>query len=343
MYAEITCSYVPLEIFSAAGLVPRRLLPPPARETGLLPSNFCSYARACLFSRGDAPVVFTSCCDALRRCFDVRKAAGDAVFILDLPRQASGEGILRYSDELKKMARWLQSLGAASPFSEEKLIEAIQIYRRIRAKLTELKKLSGRAESTYRTLLEVFSVSPEKALLSLGEMVRGAGKKNPGGKGTLPKGVLVAGTILPDPEVFFFFEESGASVIYADFCLEERLFLDAAPRRSLPGPERTEETGAFLSDPWLFLAREYLEKPPCPRMIGKNSRRRFIESILESIQPAGVVFYGLKFCDHGLYDVPLWRNLCTKKGIPFLHLEGEYRSGVPAQLGTRIQAFLETL
>lgn len=340
MHAEITCSYIPLEIIWAAGLVPRRLLPPPARETGLLPGNFCSYARACLSSQEKAPVVYTACCDAMRRCYDVRRAAGDAVFILDLPRQADDAGVLRYRDELKRMGQWLQKI-TARPFSEEGLARAIQVYRRIRSGLARIRDISGVDGNFYRALTGIFAVPPEEALFFLDRMSVDA-TKNRRRREPPERIVLIAGTILPDPEIFSLFEEIGALLVYADFCLGERFFLAAASQVHLPASG--EDKGCpFSGDPWLLLAREYLTKPPCPRVAGKSSRAHYLKDLLDLERPRGVIFYGLKFCDHGLYDVPLWRSLCEKRGIPFLHLEGEYRGGVPAQLRTRVQAFLETL
>lgn len=279
LYVDTACSYVPLEIIREMGYTPRRLLAPETRETGLMPRNYCSYARACVYPTDSVPVVFTTCCDGMRRCYDIRKSRGEAVFLLDLPRQVSEAHVEYYGGELRRFAQWLGQLsGSAVPnklFSRQPLLK-----------------------------------EPQKD-------TKQAGKKP----------IILSGTVLPDDGILQLINEYEATVIKFDFCTEQRSNVEV---------KYSEKEDEFLS-----LARAYLSKPPCPRMTGR--RFSYISELVEQTGARGVILYMIKFCDHGLYEIPLWRQICSRLNIPFLHLEGEYRSGIPAQFHTRIQAFLETI
>lgn len=325
MFINVTCSYVPVEIIHAAGFIPRRLIPPAPKEAGLLPRNYCSYARSCVLADDAAPVIFTTCCDGLRRCYDVRRAKGDRVFILDLPRQAKENNIKNYQQELLRMAQWLKEI-SAYPAQNGTLSESIKIYQGIRS---ELKKLVGSTwinRKFYEMLMAALTDAPENVLQRLKAFKANSSLDSAKQK---IRSVLLTGTIFPDPGILDLLEENSTFVAFADFCLGERFYLDL--------------NCSSFEEPWLALARAYLSKSPCPRMAGKSVRAFYIQSVLDRLRPKGVIFYGLKFCDHGLYEVPLWRSICSERGILFLHLESEYLSGLPAQLLTRIQAFLETV
>ncbi len=279
LYIETTCSYIPLEIIRAMGFTPMRILAPASRETGLLPRNYCSYARACVYLSNPIPVVFTTCCDGMRRCYDIRKSKGESVFLLDLPRQVSGTHVEYYSWELRRLARWLGEInGSAVP---DKLLSRLPLYEKTQ-------------------------------------------------KDTEPAGerpIILSGTVLPDDGILQLINEYEATVIKVDFCTEQRSDVEVIYSQN--------------EDEFLSLARAYLSKPPCPRMTDR--RFLYVRELVEQSGARGVILYTIKFCDHGLYEIPLWRSLCSGLNIPFLHLEGEYKSGMPAQFYTRIQAFLETI
>jgi benzoyl-CoA reductase/2-hydroxyglutaryl-CoA dehydratase subunit BcrC/BadD/HgdB len=261
------------------GFTPKRLLAPAPSETGLMPRNYCSYVRACVYPSDSIPVVFTTCCDGMRRCYDIRRSRGETVFLLDLPRQVVDTHVEYYGGELRRLAGWLGKLsGSAVPeklFSREPLFEKIQ-----------------------------------KNTISADE-----------------RQIILSGTVLPDDGILQLINEYEATVVKVDFCTEQR--------------SGAEMTYSQKEDEFLSLARAYLSKPPCLRMTGR--RFPYIRELVERTGARGVILYTIKFCDHGLYEIPLWRHLCSGLNIPFLHLEGEYKSGMPAQFHTRIQAFLETI
>lgn len=322
LFVNLSCSYVPVEIIHAAGFVPRRLLPPALKETGLLPRNSCSYARACVKQYDSAPVVFTACCDGLRRCYDVRKSRGDNVFILDLPRQVTSTCVRHYKEELLRFAQWL-AVFSGRPVCEISLERSMSLYRDLRLRLRELQNAGCSAEEFNELVQVTLASAPEDSLVLLEGIY--ITRKNSVETGS----VLLTGTILPDDGILRVLEENNVAAVVADFCIGDRYWLEI----EYPAEK----------DRWLTLARAYLEKPPCPRMAGFSRRFSYLRELLDRNGVHGVILYNVKFCDHSLYEVPLWHSLCSERGIPFLHLEGEYKGSIPAQFNTRIQAFLEMI
>gem|GEM_PF-1932372 len=113
----LTCSYIPTEIFEAFNLCAVR--PTISQEDlyaaeGYLPRDFCPYARGIVGrikrqKEEFAAVIFTTCCDALRRAADVLSFFNlhPNVFVIDLPFQNSYWAQSHYRKELEKLLKEL--------------------------------------------------------------------------------------------------------------------------------------------------------------------------------------------------------------------------------------------
>ena len=96
------CKYTPVEIFEAFGEEVKRLEPDVAgfnQADTLMHPNLCSFAKGIVETALEEPldgIVLTTCCDSIRRVYDVlkEKLPDTFVYILDLPhitkRRASG-------------------------------------------------------------------------------------------------------------------------------------------------------------------------------------------------------------------------------------------------------------
>ena len=51
----------------------------------------------------------------------------------------------------------------------------------------------------------------------------------------------------------------------------------------------------------------------------------------------------MKFCEPELFDVPAIKAAFARRGVPVLVVEGELEATLPAQVVTRIEAFVELL
>ncbi len=149
-----------------------------------------------------------------------------------------------------------------------------------------------------------------------------------------PRGprLLVTGNSLP-PAYLDLIEDLGGNVAGDDLCQSYRYCL----------PDVEQGLAGSGRDLFLALARGYLQRPACPRMLAGPARFAYLQTMIQDCRVQGVVYHALKFCDACLYDYALLRNRFTEVGIPVLYLETEYRDAGLEQARTRIQAFLEML
>jgi benzoyl-CoA reductase/2-hydroxyglutaryl-CoA dehydratase subunit BcrC/BadD/HgdB len=144
--------------------------------------------------------------------------------------------------------------------------------------------------------------------------------------------LLVAGSPLPFAYLDLI-EELGGNIAGDDLCRGYRYCL----------PEVAAQGGSLQGDPFLSLARGYLQRIPCPRMLNGRLRFAHLQGLVRECGARGVVYHALKFCDLSLYEYALLRSRFNAAGIPVLYLETEYRNAGLEQARTRIQAFLELL
>lgn len=352
-WINITCSYIPVEIIHAAGFTPRRVVfPVEVRNKAFLPAslpiNFCSYVKACLYPNDAAGIVFTTCCDAMRRGYDLITACKKPAFLLDLPRSLASRTVDYYQEQLLHLANWLVEIGG-KPVTRESLADSITLYNELRNRLgfawtsgeTTLlnncfQSLDGIWEFTLekQKLIQAFlTTAPEEMLGQLKVDFEAANLKERETPSLKKTPVLLSGTTLPEVSILTNLIESNFNLATLDFCVGAR-FTPLFDNSSF-----SPDFFGLLKD----LALAYLNKPPCPRMVFQERRAAYLTNLLLASKAKGVIYYSLKFCDHGLYEVPIWRQICRQQKTAFLHLETEYQSGLSGQLSTRLQAFKEAI
>lgn len=116
------CKYTPVEVIEACGQTPLPLTFETASfETAEAKTspNICGYAKSLIefaLSGSVQALILTTCCDAMRRTFDVLKHEAEKsdttlefVYLLDLPHDSSDVSARRYAKELGKFQNALQS------------------------------------------------------------------------------------------------------------------------------------------------------------------------------------------------------------------------------------------
>lgn len=317
-----SCTYLPVEILEAGGLLPERLLPPPEvpKEDALLDPNFCPYIRSLLsFLQGEhslQAVVLMNTCDGMRRLFDVVVHYLDLpAFLLDVPRKVDESSIRYFRERLQDLVHWLKE-ALEVEVGQEALHGAIVRGNKTRALLRRLLEEGVKASLILGLVREGFSLPREafndrlKEALSRAESAEGEVK------------LLMTGSLLEVVPLVELAEGLGAEVTALDLCTGLR-FVQEVKRED---------------DPLMALSRAYLRKPPCARM-SDGRRRQYLEASVQGVQ--GVIYYVPKFCDPYLYELPSLRGLCEEKGIPLLVLEGDYTGRVTGGMRTRVEAFLE--
>lgn len=308
------CSYTPRELFRALGFGERRLWGIDPRGSALphLAANLCGYSRACLaqaLGEGRPEVlVVAGSCHALIHLYAALQLEGlKHLFFLPLPRLGAPEAEDFFAAALRRLAEELTAVGGGR-LDEEGLREALQ---------------GGMKERREKARLYREPVSGFSRYLYL----RGEGKDLAPASSNFPR-LLLTGSP-PPPRLLQLIEECGGYLAVEDCC---------GTYRDLGFPEIEE-----AEDPFLTMARLYLRRPPCPRMVGDRARRfEYLRGLIKEFRAEGIVYHTVKFCDHALYELAAVRRWAEKEGIPLLWVETEY--GEPGeQARVRLAAFVEML
>ncbi len=347
------CTYTPIEIITAAGFHPYRILPntDPSLAISYLDSNFCPYVRSCLGEALDKKseyadnLIIVNSCDAMRRLYDAWRhyIRGNFIYFLDLPRDDSMKDIQYYQDNLQSLIDGLEEKFKIK-ISEDSLYRAILICNKTRELLAELfdlylneqvslsaveflqivKGSMSFPQEEYNGLLEKFikGVKTEDKILSDDSQIKNKSK------------ILITGTIMDDLSIAEVIEDYGGKIVFVDMCTGNRYFQNQIPLKT---------SKKINNNPLRLLAEYYLNKTPCPRMRNLEKRWEYLLKIIKENQVKGVIFYNLKFCDTSFFELPIIRERLQKYKIPSLCLEGEFTSSTSGRIKTRIQAFLEVL
>ncbi len=141
--------------------------------------------------------------------------------------------------------------------------------------------------------------------------------------------LLVVSDFLDDGAFMDLVEGAGAQVVMDDLDTGSRYFWGAV------------DTNA--SDITTAIAHRYLNRVPCPRMFFYYEEIDQVIAWVSDFKVDGVLLLYLPWCYSRQFRNPEWVERMQKVGIPFITLEREYCLFHPAQLKTRIEAFIETL
>lgn len=347
-----TCSYVPPEIFHAAGILPVRLRGIETDGTEIGDAYFgpfiCSFPKCLLQLAGKGTfsfldgVLITPGCDAMRRLDECwRKASEDYGGILpgwfdyfDVPHKSEGHGLRWFVQEIHNLIKRVEGHFHVS-LSDAALHDSIREYNRGRRLLNAVEELRAEKNSIISGT-DVFAATVAGTVLPresynqeletwLADLSSRDSKED--GRTRL----MVIGSISDEIDLFQLIENNTNAVIVAEnLCFGIRF----------EGDEIPEEGNPIES-----LARHYLEKSVCPRMFGKYKERlAMLRQKIERARVDGVIMQNIRFCDlHGSENGLFERDLETE-GIPCLRLEREY--GPLTESGRmllRINAFLERI
>lgn len=340
------CSHVPIEVMTAAGIMPFRMRG--TGSTGTEMADACFSSINCSFPRHtfnqalrgeydflDAMICISSC-DHVRRIYDNWKnhLKTHFVTVMSLPKKIGQDQVDWYYEEINLLRERLgQAFGVE--ITDDRLRAAIKQCnetRRLQRQLYELRKrekppingaealavmVAGTAlpRERYNELLTTLLKDLELAEGQTGYRAR----------------LMIVGSELDDPEYVQVIEDQGGLVVTDSICFGTRtMWVDCS------------ETEA---DPVRALARYYIqERPSCPRMNGAQpARAEFIQQMVKDFGVDGVVGERMQFCDFWTAEHYMNKADLKDAGIPFIQIDREYILSGKGQLQTRIQAFLETM
>lgn len=334
-----TCSYVPPEILMAAGFHPERLLPearPSEGDSHMHPAS-CCFCKSLVADALDTArtgsgqrVVFTSCCDGMRKAFDIvsRYRPDIKALMLDVPKEKNTGSIAFFASTLKSFARDVEKEFGGRAVDTKNLNQAIHEYNELRVQMNKFfssqqktgTSVSGR--DYFRLLIDAAS----------------GGLKGKVGDSAFPVGdaggvgktrIVVAGNMLSRPELVDCIGECGAAVVAIDSCMGVRFF-------DMQVAENT-------ADPYASLSERYLKRASCPRMQGTEERIGFLTELARTAKADGIIYTSVKYCDNTILEIPLLTRGARDAGIPFLFIENEYEWTNMEPVRTRVAAFLEMI
>ncbi|MDY6824122.1 MAG: 2-hydroxyacyl-CoA dehydratase family protein [Thermodesulfobacteriota bacterium] len=347
-----TCSFMPPEIFHAAGILPYRIrgIETESMEIGdaYYGPYVCTFPKCLLQLAGQGKYSFLSGavistgCDAMRRLDECwRKAAEDYPDALpeffhyfDVPHKTDPHAMSWFKDEIRRLIAAVSSHYGVT-ITDDNLKSAIACYNRGRELLLELEALRA-AEDMVISGTDAFAVAVAGTVMprqrfnehleALLNELRTAAPEPADGR----KRILVTGSINDDMDLVRLIEETGAIVVADSICFGIR---SAADMVSTDG------------DPVDALAERYLSNSVCPRMFGAYDQRfATLREKAERTGTEGVILQNIRFCDMHGSENSLIENDFEAMGIACLKLEREY--GPLTETGRmkmRIEAFLERI
>ncbi|MFA4835859.1 MAG: 2-hydroxyacyl-CoA dehydratase family protein [Dehalococcoidia bacterium] len=342
------CSYMPEEILYAADVLPYRVAAPGCTSTTsadvYLTHLNCSFVRSCLEYAFEGKydfldgLAFTNSCDDIRRMSDILRTVDPKrlplVGFLDVPKKVDDAGIAWFRDQMVQFKADVEKAFGVK-ITDTKLKKAIEVYNETRSLLKQLYQLRKADKppitgaETMKVLLAATTMPKDQYNVLLKKLIKELkGRKL--STGYRARIMISGGGGCDDPNYFDLMEEQGALVVTDTDCFGTRYFWE---------PVQIVEDDLILG-----LAKSYLGKPSCARMMDKlDERLDFMKQMVKDFKVDGIIFQTLVNCQVWGGQLLAFNDQMKKAGIPFLTLDREYALTGTGQLKTRVQAFLERI
>ncbi len=348
------CSFVPLEIITAAGCLPFRVRgnihEPITKGDALLETIVCPYYRSVfdLSVKGKydflSGLVIPHGCDSMVRSYSAWSYSLPYPYFhfVNIPSVCVESSFEFFGAELNTFRKSLEKF-VGKAITDEDLARAIRIHNENRDKvraLYEFRKadppfISGTELTMVLTVGSSLPIGEYNALLD--QVLAEIGKRKKSHLNQGPR-IFMDGACIDNIELIKLVEELGANVVADTICNGAR---DYFPR--------VDEGG----NPIDALAHRYLDKINCPKTYRENKAGTFegdiasrfgdIGAYAQEFKVNGAILYVYKYCDPFGFEVPARKAYYQSINVPLLHLEDVYSAGTMGQLRTRVQAFLEMI
>ena len=339
------CCHVPYEIIMAADVMPVRL-----RATGCVDSSdaeawmssfSCSYARSILeyLMNGTYQVdglIQSDGCMMATRILDnwqhVSKKNGKEQFTYQVgaPRISNDMTIGYYKTECQEMA---DALGKWSghPVTDESIKAAVAKTNEIRDLIAQLNVLrnEGKVSGTeaVSVMLANCDMTADEYIAAMKEYLADAAKKEPI---QARARLMMVGSALDNPDYVKVIEDKGGLVVADALCFGTRAF----------GEKIVLDDKDVLGS----LARYYLERNTCPRMLdNRPAIHKEIVDACKKYNVQGVIYEKMQNCEcwggEAYYLEPALKEI----GVPMLQLQREEQMSNAGQIAIRAEAFVEMI
>ena len=346
----IYCSFVPQELILAANGTAVSLCatseePIPAAEADL-PRNLCPLIKAsygfaltdtCPYFYFSDFIVGETTCDGKKKMFELMNHLKET-YVMQLPHSREEDSLLFWEKEVEKFRKKLEDFYQIT-ITDEEIQKAIRLKnreRRVVLDFLELGKLNPAPISGYElgTRLDSMGFEPDvekrcALIRQRTEEVRKDWEENWKSRPSRRPRLLVTGC--PNggvrDKIIKAVEELGADVVAFDSCNGTREKIELVDEK-LPVIKA--------------LAEKYLNIN-CSVMSPNQARMNDIRDMIDEYQVDGVIEIILQACHTYAIEACHVKKTVASKGVPYLCIETDYSQSDSGQIGTRLEAFLETI
>ena len=335
------CTYVPVELIYAAGMLPVRILG--THEVQDVTDRYL-FPTVCPFSRDALAqglkgrydyldgLVYARTCSHVQGTFDNWRNYVPTPFIYYIwfpCHRASDRSRACLASELRGLKEGLEKTIGKS-ISNDDLDRSIELYNTNRRLMREVYEFRKREDPPI-TGAEAMEIVVSSQLMDIEEhnkLLEQLLQELPDRKLDRDAGLrlMMVGSEMDDVVFVKMLEELGCTVVIDEHCTGSRYFWDDV----IPQDDR-----------FSAIAERYIDRWPCPAVSSDFSSR--IDRILDHAKDwdvQGVLIYQQKFCDPHEFDMPSIQQMFKDNDIPTLILEFDVT--IPfGQFRTRIEAFLE--
>lgn len=347
------CSFTPLELLTAAGLVPFRFMGnmrQPITEADVhMETIVCPVVRSCFdvavkggYSFCDG-LVIPHTCDSVSRTYPIWKnELGLALcHYLDVPHLVDQPSKEFFKAELGTFRERLEKF-IGRKITAEQISQAVGRHNLLRALVRELYGLRRQepppisGTEITEIMVATMSLPVEESIVLLQSAIEEVKARQVPAREKLPR-IMLYGSEVNDILIAELVEQSGANLVMDDLCVGSRFYWADVP---------------VTADPLDGLVERYLENMNCPRTFRprKGTHQEYLEErfgylaqFARDFAVDGIILYIYRYCDPLGFDVPDLKHYLESKGFPVLYVEDVYSISSPGKLRTTFQAFIEML
>jgi benzoyl-CoA reductase/2-hydroxyglutaryl-CoA dehydratase subunit BcrC/BadD/HgdB len=345
------CVFVPEEIVLAADAIQVGLCA--GAEAGkegaekILPRNTCALiksfvgfklSRLCPYIESCDLVVGETTCDGKKKAYEIFEDYAP-VYVMEIPqmKQACDRDlwraeILRFKDRIEEVTG-----KSITPAKLQEAIRLVNSRRRVLQRLNQLRAahpvpISGRDVLLANQIS--FYDDPVRFTDSIGKLCDELEHRVGAGQGVVPEEtprLMLSGCpmAIPNWKLPYVIESSGAVVVGEESCVGTRNTRDLV-----------EENGATMDALIDALVDRYM-RIDCACFTPNQERLEHIVEMARELKVAGVIHYGLSFCQPYTMEAFKVEKALRAANIPMLAIETDYGMEDVEQLKTRVEAFVE--
>ncbi len=343
----------PLEILTAAGVVPIRLKGTVSeaitRADAYMETMVCPFVRNVFDTALKGKygyldgMVLPHQCDSIDRTYDVWSYNLGFPYwhFINYPHVTDDPSIEFTNEILRIFIRSLEKF-TGKTIADQELVDAIQAHNENRKAMRELydlrkedvPRISG--TEMMKVLVAAMSLPVDESTALVRSVIEEVKQRSSTSKSRTAR-ILLAGDQIDDLAIVNAIEGGDAFLVMDDLSMGSKMYWGDVDVTADPVQGITERYLKKLKFPTTFVSEggTYAE----------NLEARFghLKRYIEQFRVNGAILFIYKYCDPYGFEVPAMKSFIESTGTPVLYIEDEYSTSSLGRVKTRIEAFLEMI